>query len=209
MAEELNLLDSVDFTVEDDVDIIDPFESIDFTVGDENVPPIPSSAPTPILFSEDEVDKEQEKTQFPIIKTIKDRKLDIGSLKFSILGWAFKGIPETNDLRGSMTFKLYDELKEFINPNLLTIYDPVTTHKELKQYFPKINVAKTLSASVQKADVVIIANNHSEFGKVAPSFYLEKISKQGFIYDLWNHFSNYRNKKELCNYFALGNVGIK
>ena len=136
MAEELNLLDSIDFTVEDDEDIIDPFESIDFTVGDENVPPIPSSAPTPILFSEDEVDEEQEKTQFPIIKTIKDlnrlTEEDIG--KAMPLPKPYTGDGTYEEVEGDNSFEknkkanlIYEVYKN--NPDSVVAPDGVVSYK--------------------------------------------------------------------------------
>ncbi|MUM36057.1 nucleotide sugar dehydrogenase, partial [Mycobacterium sp. CBMA361] len=59
-----------------------------------------------------------------------------GPLRINLLGMAFKGQPETSDLRGSMSIKVLGELKAAHLDAEIGLYDPVTPNDVLAEAFP-------------------------------------------------------------------------
>jgi UDP-N-acetyl-D-mannosaminuronic acid dehydrogenase len=128
-------------------------------------------------------------------------------LKISILGMAFKGQPETSDLRGSMSIKVLDALKK-AHPNAeIGIYDPVTPQDVLVSEFPDEQTFARFGDAVSGASVVVIANNHPSLGTISPRTINEFMSPDGFVYDYWNHFSHLPTSELGDSYFAVGRSG--
>jgi len=125
-------------------------------------------------------------------------------LRICILGMAFKGIPATDDLRGSMSIKVLDELKKAHPDVEIRLFDPVTSPEQLAATFPDERVFSRLGDAVSGASVVIVANNHPALGRISPQAISEFIVPDGFMFDYWNHFSHLPTS-ELGNcYFAVG-----
>jgi UDP-N-acetyl-D-mannosaminuronic acid dehydrogenase len=134
-------------------------------------------------------------------------KADNGPLKISILGMAFKGLPETSDLRGSMSIKVLDALKK-AHPNAeIGVYDPVTSPEVLASEFPYERVYTRFGDAVSGASVVVITNNHPSLGTISPRTISEFISPSGFVFDYWNHFSHLPDSELGDSYFAVGKGG--
>jgi UDP-N-acetyl-D-mannosaminuronic acid dehydrogenase len=130
-----------------------------------------------------------------------------GRLKISLLGMAFKGLPETSDLRGSMAIKVLDALKK-AHPNAeIGIYDPITRPEVLAAEFPDELVYTRFGDAVSGASVVVIANNHPSLGTISPRTITEFISLNGFVFDYWNHFSHLPASELGDSYFAVGRSG--
>ena len=130
-----------------------------------------------------------------------------GPLKINILGMAFKGLPETSDLRGSMSIKVLDALKK-AHPNAeIGLYDPVTTPEALASEFPDEKVFTRFGDAVSGASVVVIANNHPSLGTIGPRTITEFIGPGGFVFDYWNHFSHLPASELGDSYFAVGRSG--
>jgi UDP-N-acetyl-D-mannosaminuronic acid dehydrogenase len=130
-------------------------------------------------------------------------------LKIRILGLAFKGAPETNDLRGSMSIKVLDAIKKAQPSADIGLYDAVITPANLAAEFPDENTYGRFGDAVSGADVVIITNNHPSLGRIPPRTILEFMVPDGFIFDYWNHFSHLPPIELGDSYFALGNRGPK
>jgi UDP-N-acetyl-D-mannosaminuronic acid dehydrogenase len=127
-----------------------------------------------------------------------------GPLKINILGMAFKGLPETSDLRGSMSIKVLDALKK-AHPNAeIGVYDPVTPQEVLAREFPDEQTFTRFGDAVSGASVVVIANNHPSLGTISPRTINEFMSPGGFVYDYWNHFSHLPSSELGDSYFAVG-----
>jgi UDP-N-acetyl-D-mannosaminuronic acid dehydrogenase len=130
-----------------------------------------------------------------------------GRLKISILGMAFKGLPETSDLRGSMSIKVLDALKK-AHPNAeIGVYDPITSPEVLAAEFPDELVYTRFGDAVSGASVVVIANNHPSLGAISPRTITEFIGPNGFVFDYWNHFSHLPASELGDSYFAVGRSG--
>lgn len=126
-------------------------------------------------------------------------------LRISLLGMAFKGIPATDDLRGSMSVKVLDEVKKAHPDAEIRLFDPVITTEQLAASFPDEHAFDRLGDAVSGASVVIIANNHPELGRISPRTISEFIAPDGFVFDYWNHFSHLPTSELGNSYFAVGN----
>ncbi|SEH91142.1 UDP-N-acetyl-D-mannosaminuronic acid dehydrogenase [Mycolicibacterium rutilum] len=149
----------------------------------------------------------QETVRF-ISTEINRRKLsERGPLKISLVGMAFKGLPETSDLRGSMSIKVLDQLRKAHPEAEIGLYDPVTSPEVLAAEFPDDRVFNRFGDAVSGASVVVIGNNHPSLGQISPRTISEFISPDGFIFDYWNHFSHLPKSELGDSYFAVGNSG--
>jgi UDP-N-acetyl-D-mannosaminuronic acid dehydrogenase len=134
-----------------------------------------------------------------------DRRGIAANAKVAVLGIAFKGQPATDDLRGSMSLKVIDALRDGRPETDLRLFDPVATQEELSCRVPGAKVAVSLREAVTDTDIVIIANNHPALAELSPLSLQELMGPQGFIYDYWNHFSNLSPVQRGNSYFAVGN----
>ena len=131
--------------------------------------------------------------------------------EITVWGIAFKGNPETNDLRGSMSVKVIEQLLTQIPAAKIKIYDAVCSTTSLKKINNKIVVANNKNESLCNSNCLIIANNHTEFSQINLEETIGLLSKNSFIYDYWNHFADKKlNNSIKAKYFALANsmVGV-
>ncbi|PTM45286.1 nucleotide sugar dehydrogenase [Phreatobacter oligotrophus] len=128
--------------------------------------------------------------------------------KIAILGMAFKGVPATDDLRGSMSSKVLHEIARERPKAAIYLYDPVVSREELAAHFPNCEVSQSLQDAVRDAAVVIIANNHPALAAVSPRGLAALMSANGFIYDYWNHFSSLTSEEKGSSYLAVGTSGV-
>ena len=126
--------------------------------------------------------------------------------KIAILGLAFKGIPETDDLRGAMSIKVIRSIEKELSSKIqIELYDPVISPKEIKKEFPNCGVSSSLDEAIEDASVVIVCNNHPSFADMNIQLIKSKIAPNGFIYDYWNHWKKDKTNENF--YFAVGNIG--
>jgi UDP-N-acetyl-D-mannosaminuronic acid dehydrogenase len=128
-------------------------------------------------------------------------------LRINILGMAFKGLPETSDLRGSMAIKELDALKKAHPEAEIGLYDPVTPAEDLAAMFPDERIYHRFGEAVESASVVVIGNNHPSLGTISPRTLSEFMAPEGFIFDYWNHFSHLPRSELGDSYFAVGKSG--
>lgn len=127
-------------------------------------------------------------------------------LDIRILGMAFKGIPATDDLRGSMSVKVLDAVKKAFPDSRIGLYDPVIDPDVLSREFPNERTFSRIGDAVSGANVVIIANNHPALGAIWPRTLNEFIAPDGFVFDYWNHFSHLPLPERGDSYFGVGNT---
>lgn len=131
-------------------------------------------------------------------------------IKIAILGMAFKGVPETNDLRGSMSFKVLDAVRKHFDQAEVIVFDFVADRSELESHRQDYSVADSVKDAALDASIIIIANNHHNFKNLNLTEIIELMQPDGFIYDYWNHFYSTQKLIDENKYFALGNMrGIK
>jgi UDP-N-acetyl-D-mannosaminuronic acid dehydrogenase len=127
-------------------------------------------------------------------------------LRLRVIGMAFKGIPATDDLRGSMSIKVLDALKKAHPDAEIGVFDPVVAPEVLARSFPDEEIFTSFDDAVSGASVVVIANNHPVLGAVSPRTMSESITPGGFIFDYWNHFSHLPTLELGDSYFAVGHT---
>lgn len=113
--------------------------------------------------------------------------IDLKNKKIFIAGFAFKGYPETNDLRNSPTLEL---LKYLPKGNAIFGYDPVIEDWKIKNL--GVNHAPTISSGLEDADLAIFMTNHPIFTSLGAEEF-SKMKKGGLVYDGWNFF----NKRDI------------
>jgi len=129
-------------------------------------------------------------------------------LRISLAGVAFKGQPETSDLRGSMAIKVLDELRKALPEAEIGVYDPVTPIETLTEEFPDAEIYTRFGDAVSAASVLVIGNNHPALGRLSPRTLTEFMLPNGFIFDYWNHFSHLPASELGDSYFAVGKSGL-
>ena len=127
-------------------------------------------------------------------------------LRIRIVGMAFKGVPATDDLRGSMSSKVLAALKSMHADAEFGIFDPVITPDVLAKEFPETLVYSSIHEAVAGASVVVIANNHPDLSRIHPRSMREVLAPNGFIFDYWNHFSHLPVSELGDSYFAVGHT---
>jgi UDP-N-acetyl-D-mannosaminuronic acid dehydrogenase len=106
----------------------------------------------------------------------------------SLIGLAFKGIPETNDLRGSVAVRIINSIKmKFPNVNVKG-FDSVVSESDIRAL--GITNAKSLAEAFEKSDLVLLVNNHPIIKSIDLGFQAKQMNPEGMIYDYWGRFDN-------------------
>ena len=103
--------------------------------------------------------------------------------KVLIVGFAFKGEPETTDLRDSTTLQLLDAMGGTVGEVLG--YDPVVPASELEKHGVR---AVTLPEGMDGVDVVVVANNHRSYLNWDLYELAERLRRPAIVYDAWRMF---------------------
>ena len=127
---------------------------------------------------------------------------NISNPKICLLGLAFKGIPETNDLRGSVSIEIFRELKGRVKDAQLTAYDVSVRHKDLIGL--DLQLEDSLEDSFQDKDVVLIVNNHPIFNKMNIEGLSMRMRQVSLIYDYWGRFDQIPNFSTKVSYASWG-----
>lgn len=124
--------------------------------------------------------------------------------RIAVLGLAFKGRPETDDLRGTMAKPLVEALREAFPTADIVGYDPIVAMARAEAFF-SVPAAASLEDAVTGADLVVIANNHPQF-KDADLGQLSRLMRApAVIYDLWSqHAGAPEHLANGVSYVALG-----
>lgn len=125
----------------------------------------------------------------------------------AIAGLAFKGIPETDDLRGSMAVRVINEILRQAPETRLRLYDPIVPADALIALFPQAEICSTMDQALDQANILVITNNHPALAARYPGEMVRQMAANGFIYDYWNHFADLRKPEDRLNYFSTGNFG--
>ena len=125
-------------------------------------------------------------------------------LNISLLGLAFKGKPETDDLRGSMALPILESLKDTFKESRFLGFDPLIGQETIESI--GLIYSSDLVNSFNKSDISIILNNHSIFSTLSLNEVASRMNTYGIIYDYWNHFRSeeYFNLPNNVKYISLG-----
>lgn len=124
---------------------------------------------------------------------------DLNKSKIFLIGMAFKGYPETSDLRESTSIDFYKMLPKKSN---IYVYDPVISFKELNKYNFK---TLSLESGFKKCDVVVFLNNHKSYASLDLDKFILK-RKKIILLDAWKNFNPNELKK--ISHIIYGGLGI-
>ena len=71
---------------------------------------------------------------------------------------------------------------------------------DLKYFGNKLKNYKNIENIKEKFDLILITNNNKYWKKIGLKAIENKLNKNGIIFDFWNSFNDYKNKK----YFSIG-----
>jgi UDP-N-acetyl-D-mannosaminuronic acid dehydrogenase len=105
----------------------------------------------------------------------------------TLAGVAFKGRPETDDLRGTMAKPILASLREAFPGAHYRGFDPVVAEPIVRDEFHLEPVA-SIAAAFAGSHLVVIANNHPCFERMPLSALAETMARPAVIFDFWNNF---------------------
>lgn len=107
------------------------------------------------------------------------------SVKLFLMGIAFKGTPETSDIRFSTSVDILRQLQK--KYQRIDIYDPVAHFSDLETL--GTTVVKEPGQGFQKADAVLILNNHPSFADMDIFTLATTMNRPGLLFDPWGAFT--------------------
>jgi len=116
------------------------------------------------------------------------------SAKIFIMGIAFKGNPETSDIRDSTSVDILQKLRRSYKN--IFIYDPIANKKDLRELGVGIVAPKV---GFKNADCVLILNNHPSYRNLDIYTLATSMNKPSLLFDGWAIYT----KKE---FFLLEHV---
>lgn len=120
------------------------------------------------------------------------------STNLAVIGLAFKGFPETDDLRGSPAQKIINKLKkENIFFNSIKLFDP------LVKQFPGHENTNSISEAVKDANIILFLTNHPRLMNLELDSIISDPSRKTFILDAWGNI-NISHIPENVEYFRIG-----
>jgi UDP-N-acetyl-D-mannosaminuronic acid dehydrogenase len=118
----------------------------------------------------------------------------------TLLGMAFKGNPETDDLRGSPSVELINQLQQKSSLIQIRTWDPlikVVDIKSIKHY-------ENIDEAIHKSHVVILMNSHSSISSLDLHNMSKKLAENAVIYDFWDRYDPLQKLDNSVKYFAWG-----
>lgn len=127
-----------------------------------------------------------------------------GSLKGArvfVVGFAFKGEPETSDLRDSTTLIFLEHLKTYTD-NIIG-FDPIAFPEEMAEL--GIQLTDDVEEGFKGADVVFVLNNHPSYRKWNLDKYLPQMNSNSIFFDGWHMFADRNlNVHSDVTYMSIG-----
>lgn len=124
-------------------------------------------------------------------------------VKVAVLGMAFKGVPETNDLRGSPTIPLIKSLEAEISNGEIYCWDPVIPYEELVLLGFKSD--STLENVLKNASAIILVNNHPDLENLDLVDIANSSTGPLLIYDFWGRNDHNLSLPGYGQYHSWGN----
>ena len=133
-----------------------------------------------------------------------------GAPTIALLGLAFKGVPATDDLRGSMAKPIFEALKEAFPGAVFRSYDPVVSPAVSRDFLDGVEPHETLESAARDADLLVIMNNHPRFAVMEVTAVAGLMHSPGIVYDYWNMHDDVDDSMPPgIVYMALGSEGWK
>ena len=101
-----------------------------------------------------------------------------------VLGFAFKGRPETSDMRDSPTIDLVNALKA--KGAIVLGHDPLVQHKEISALGVEVT---SIEDGAAEADAIVIMINHPDYEELDIGSIARDRRDPIILYDGWHLFS--------------------
>ncbi len=109
---------------------------------------------------------------------------NLQSPKIAIVGLAFKGFPETDDLRGSPALEIVANLKKEFSQCRFSYHDPI-----VNSFLGNIPVS-SIGECIKDSNVVLFLTNHPSLMNIEVNQILERAARPLLIVDCWHNISN-------------------
>jgi nucleotide sugar dehydrogenase len=106
--------------------------------------------------------------------------------RISLLGVAFKGRPETDDLRGTMALPILLALMRQFPKALFRAFDPVVSDDAVRNF--GVDPVGSIESALDGANIAVITNNHICFRSMPIETLSHRMASPGIVYDFWNNF---------------------
>jgi UDP-N-acetyl-D-mannosaminuronic acid dehydrogenase len=125
----------------------------------------------------------------------------------TLAGVAFKGRPETDDLRGTMARPILAALRAAFPLGRFRGFDIAVEATTIRKTF-QIEAAQSIDDAFAGSNLLIIANNHPCFERMPLSSLAEQMARPAIIFDFWNNFAaGTIDVPEGVAYTGLGELG--
>jgi UDP-N-acetyl-D-mannosaminuronic acid dehydrogenase len=124
----------------------------------------------------------------------------INEMVITVLGLAFKGNPETDDLRGSPSVELIKQLEQKSSLIRIRTWDPLIKVVDIKG----IEHYENIDDSILNSHVVILMNSHSSLSSLDLHNMSKKLARNSVIYDFWDRYDPLQELDNSVKYFAWG-----
>ena len=129
-----------------------------------------------------------------------NKKIDL--LKIFLIGFAFKGDPETSDIRGSTTIDVLNLLRaKGIKDDSFCGYDPVVLNGDLRSLGV---MPASLEEGFEDADIVLIMNNHNSYKNMDIFALLDSARDDCVFMDGWYTF----DPKDIITVNSIRYIGV-
>jgi UDP-N-acetyl-D-mannosaminuronic acid dehydrogenase len=124
--------------------------------------------------------------------------------RIAVLGSAFKGRPETDDLRGSPVIAIIQELRKAFPGSELVAWDPIVSPANLRTL--DLIPVESVEAAFDGTSLVVMQNNHPALERLKLPKLAQSMVKPALIYDYWHQHTHLRRSElpEGVCYSALG-----
>jgi nucleotide sugar dehydrogenase len=119
-----------------------------------------------------------------VIAQLKKLGKPLEQTKVLVCGLAFKGRPQTGDVRNSSSVEIYHILKERI-PNVIG-HDPVALREDIIS--ENVEPIEDIEAAFKNADVVLFLNNNPFYDKLNMRNLVLSMQENPIIFDGWHMF---------------------
>jgi UDP-N-acetyl-D-mannosaminuronic acid dehydrogenase len=137
-----------------------------------------------------------------ITNFLKNRHDEKG-LKIAILGLAFKGKPETDDLRGSPSLDLVKELVNSLPESSIATWDPVVPAIEDMPF--AVEFVRSIEEAAAGAHALVLMNNHPKLDCLDLNVLSSIMVSNSLIYDFWDRFNRNVLSGSHTTYMGWGN----
>lgn len=165
--------------------------------------PVPGPVGGPCLTKDSQILMESLKVSVPIVQYARATNEDVPELgvrnmieffigkeqpkRITLFGFAFKGRPETDDLRGSPAYAIVRAIQEAFPDAELSGWDPIVSKEIVASAFGVHGLAS--SEYVSESNLLILMNNHPNLKALDLRLLSGRMNKPALIYDFWHQHS--------------------